>query len=82
MNAQEKYLTKFPAVKTYVPKDVFDEVKQYCKNNGIPISQYIARIVIAEIEQLVDKRFNYATQELETLTLNSKKRKMQCTLKN
>jgi hypothetical protein len=45
MNAQKKYVAKFPQVMAYIPKIANEELVRHCKRNRMSKSHYVSRLV-------------------------------------
>jgi hypothetical protein len=65
MNPQKKYLSKFPQVMAYVPRDANDELISHCKRNRMPKSQYVSRLIVEDLERVTGQKFNYETHKFE-----------------
>lgn len=54
----DKYRRNYSPTMIYIPKRVKEEIDQYCKEKGIVKTTWISRMVIKEMENILQKKYD------------------------
>ena len=71
----DKYRENYSPTIIYIPKRVRAELDQYCKEKGIVKSTWISRMVIKEMEKILQKRYDSILKKFVEIEGKSEKKK-------
>lgn len=49
--AQQKYNSKFATIRTYIPRDEIDDIKQYVDSKGETMNAFVHRLIKEEMKR-------------------------------
>jgi hypothetical protein len=72
----DKYRQNYSPTLVYIPKKVRAELDLYCKEKAIVKSTWISRMVIKEMEKILQKKYDSVRKEFVEIEEKSKKKKL------